>query len=287
MTTKLTSFSLKDIHPDEMQQSLDGFQMTSDYAVAKGLRFAGNPYVKSGILVLLKEARVGIVSAGDAIVEIDLTKYHVTKGMIILLPHDTIVNIRSASNDYALNGTVLLPTINVDETIILSPDDDVRQDTVRIYETLCAFCQNHPDRKNVIEHLQRAIVDNVRVIQTAINPRPTTLSSSNRGEELLHRFKVLVSHNARRERKVSFYADQLCVSPHYLMSVIQHVSGQSVMAWVEHAAMLQAKVLLSTGNIPLSTIVSEMNFSTTTAFCRWFRRIEGIPPGEYKNHTQK
>lgn len=287
MNTKLTSFSLKDIHPDAMQQSLDAFQMTSDYAVAKGLRFAGNPYVKSGILVLLKEARVGIVSAGDAIVEIDLTEYHVTKGMIILLPHDTIVNIRSASNDYALNGTVLLPKINVDETIILSPDDDVHQDTVRIYETLCAFCQNHPDRKNVIEHLQRAIVDNVRVIQTAINPRPTTLSSSNRGEELLHKFKVLVSHNARRERKVSFYADQLCVSPHYLMSVIQHVSGQSVMAWVEHAAMLQAKVLLSTGNIPLSTIVSEMNFSTTTAFCRWFRRIEGIPPGEYKNHTQK
>lgn len=287
LENKLTSFSLKDIHPDAMQQSLDAFQMTSDYAVAKGLRFAGNPYVKSGILVLLKEARVGIVSAGDAIVEIDLTEYHVTKGMIILLPHDTIVNIRSASNDYALNGTVLLPTINVDETIILSPDDDVRQDTVRIYETLCAFCQNHPDRKNVIEHLQRAIVDNVRVIQTAINPRPTTLSSSNRGEELLHRFKVLVSHNARRERKVSFYADQLCVSPHYLMTVIQHVSGQSVMAWVEHAAMLQAKVLLSTGNIPLSTIVSEMNFSTTTAFCRWFRRIEGIPPGEYKNHTQK
>ena len=287
MENKLTSFSLQDIQPDTIRKSLDAFQMTSDYAVAKGLRFAGNPYVKSGILVLLKEARVGIVSAGEAIVEIDLTEHHVTKGMIILLPHNTIVNIRSASNDYALNGTVLLPTINVDETIILSPDDDVHQDTVRIYETLCAFCQNHPDRKNVIEHLQRAIVDNVRVIQTAIHPRPTTLSSSNRGEELLHKFKVLVSHNARRERKVSFYADKLCVSPHYLMSVIQQVSGQSVMAWVEHAAMLQAKVLLSTGNIPLSTIASEMNFSTTTAFCRWFRRIEGIPPGEYKNHTQK
>lgn len=287
MTTKLTSFSLKYIHPEAMQQSLDAFQMTSDYAVAKGLRFAGNPYVKSGILVLLKEARVCIVSAGDAIVEIDLTEYHVTKGMIILLPHDTIVNIRSASNDYALNGTVLLPTINVDETIILSPDDDVHQDTVRIYETLCAFCQNHPERKNVIEHLQRAIVENVHTIRKAINPQQSSLSSSIRGEELLYKFKVLVSHNARRERKVSFYADQLCVSPHYLMSVIQRISGQSVMTWVEHAAMLQAKILLTTSNESLSFIATEMNFSTTTAFCRWFRRIEGITPGEYKGQTQK
>ena len=116
--------------------------------------------------------RVGIVSAGEAIVEIDLTEYHVTKGMIILLPHDTIVNIRSASSDNAINGTVLLPTINVDAPIILHPDDDVRQDTMRIYETLCIFCQNQPERKNVIEHLQRAIVDNVRTIQLRVLAGP-------------------------------------------------------------------------------------------------------------------
>lgn len=285
MINKLTTFSLQDIQPDTIRQSLDSFQMTSDYAVAKGLRFVGNPYVKSGMLLLLKEARVGIVSAGEAIVEIDLTEYHITKGMIILLPHDTIVNIRSATSDYALNGTVLLPTINVDETIILHPNDDVHQDTMRIYETLSAFCQNHPERKNIIEHLQRAIVDNVRTIQTATNRHRSSQSPSIRGEEIFQKFKVLVSRNARRERKVSFYADQLCVSPHYLMSVIQRISGQSVMAWVEHAAMLQAKILLTTGNASLSSIAAEMKFSTTTAFCRWFKRIEGFTPGEYKNHT--
>lgn len=285
MINKLTTFSLQDIQPDTIRQSLDSFQMTSDYAVAKGLRFVGNPYVKSGMLLLLKEARVGIVSAGEAIVEIDLTEYHITKGMIILLPHDTIVNIRSATSDYALNGTVLLPTINVDTPIILHPNDDVHQDTMRIYETLSAFCQNHPERKNVIEHMQRAIVDNVRTIQTATNPHRSSQSPSIRGEEIFHKFKVLVSRDARRERKVSFYADQLCVSPHYLMSVIQRISGQSVMAWVEHAAMLQAKILLTTGNASLSSIAAEMNFSTTTAFCRWFKRIEGFTPGEYKNHT--
>lgn len=286
MANKLTKISLQDIQPDTMRQSLESFQMTSDYAVAKGLRFVGNPYVKSGMLLLLKEARVGIVSAGEANVEIDLTEYHVTKGMIILLPHDTIVNIRSASSDYAINGTVLLPTINVDAPIILHPDDDVHQDTMRIYETLCIFCQNQPERKNVIEHLQRAIVDNVRTIQTATSPRWSSQSPSIRGEEIFHKFKVLVSRNARTERKVSFYADQLCVSPHYLMSVIQRVSGQSVMAWVEHAAMLQARILLTTGNASLSSIAAEMNFSTTTSFCRWFKRIEGKTPGEYtKTHN--
>lgn len=287
MANKLTTFSLQDIQSDTIQQSLESFQMTTDYAVAKGLRFVGHPYIKSGMLLLLKEARVGIVSAGEAIVEIDLTEYHVMKGMIILLPHDTIVNIRSASSDYAINGTVLLPTINVDAPIILHPDDDVHQDTMRIYETLYIFCQNQPERKNVIEHLQRAIVDNVRTIQTATSPRWSSQSPSIRGEEIFHKFKVLVSRNARTERKVSFYADQLCVSPHYLMSVIQRVSGQSVMEWVEHAAMLQAKILLTTNKATISSIAEDMNFPTTTAFCRWFKRIEGKKAGEYTKAHNK
>ncbi|MCQ2254160.1 MAG: AraC family transcriptional regulator [Bacteroidaceae bacterium] len=285
MADKPTKFSLQDIQPDTMRQSIDAFQIASDYAVAKGMRFTGNPYVRSGMLLLLKEARVGIVSAGEAIVEINLTEYQVTKGMIILLPHDTIVNIRSASNDYALNGTVLLPTISVDEPIILHPEDDVHQDTFRIYDTLCTLCQNHPGRKNVIEHLQRAIVDNVCALRTSTLPLQSSQTSSSRGEDIFRMFKLLVSRNARTERKVSFYADQLCVSPHYLMSVIQRVSGQSVMAWVEHAAMLQAKILLTTNKATLSSIAEDMNFPTTTAFCRWFKRIEGFPPGEYKNHT--
>lgn len=286
MTKKLTTFSLQDIQPGTMRQSLDSFQMASDYAVAKGLRFADNPYVSNGMLLLLKEARVGIVSGGEAVVEIDLTEYHVTKGMIILLPPDTIVNIRYASSDYALNGTIFLPTISVDEPIVLHPDDDVHQDTMRIYETLCAFCQNHPERRNVIEHLQRAIVDNVCAIQADKKPQLSSLSAGSRGEEIFYKFKVLVSRHAHKERKVTFYADQLYVSPHYLMSVIQRISGQSVMAWVEQAAMLQAKILLTAGNASPSSIASQMNFPTTTAFCRWFKRIEGITPGEYNKQTK-
>ena len=200
MSKELTRFSLQDIQPDTIRQSLDSLHMTSDYAVAKGLRFTDNPYVSNGMLLLLKEARVGIVSGGEAVVEIDLTEYHVTKGMIILLPPDTIVNIRSASSDYALNGTIFLPTISVDEPIVLHPDDDVHQDTMRIYETLCAFCQNHPERRNVIEHLQRAIVDNVCAIQADKKPQQSSLSAGSRGEEIFHKFKVLVSRHDRKER---------------------------------------------------------------------------------------
>lgn len=71
------------------------------------------------------------------------------------------------------------------------------------------------------------------------------------------------------------------------MSVIQRVSGQSVMEWVEHAAMLQAKILLTTNKATISSIAEDMNFSTTTAFCRWFKRIEGKKAGEYTKAHNK
>lgn len=37
------------------------------------------------------------------------------------------------------------------------------------------------------------------------------------------------------------------------------------MEWVEHAAMLQAKILLTTNKATISSIAEDMNFPTTTA----------------------
>lgn len=281
MTKRLTPFSLHDIQPDAMHQHLEEFTKTADYAVAKGLRIESNPYIKPGEMFLMREARLAFVRSGEAVIEVNLTDYIISQGMIVLLPHDTIVNVKSISDDYLLNGTVLMPGISVEEVVLLRPDEDDYDDLVRIYDTLCHFCLRHKARKHVIELLQRALVEDIRSIEKVRLTEGHVPSPLSRGEEIFRRFKTLVSHNARTERKVAFYADKLCVSPHYLMAVIQRVSGQSVMQWVERAALLQAKVLLSTSDQSLSSLSAEMNFPTTTAFCRWFKRIEGVTPGEY------
>ena len=46
-------------------------------------------------------------------------------------------------------------------------------------------------------------------------------SRLSRQEELFRRFIALVNQHSKHERSVNFYADKLCLTPHYLSSVIR------------------------------------------------------------------
>lgn len=283
MTKHIPTFALGNINANDIKPCLDNFILANDYALAQGMSFNNNPYVERGRMILLREARMGFVVSGKAQLEINLTEYHVETGMIILLPADALVCIKSSSDDYRLSGTVFKPNIQVNDIITLASDDDCYGDAAAIYNTLCTYCQHHSNRDNVVELLQRALLEHIRAIHTDTSVIHDGSTPKTRGEELFHRFKLLVSRHAHTERRVAFYAEKLCISPHHLMSVVQNISGQSVLHWVEHSAMLYAKVMLSTTDKSLLQISSDMNFPSTTAFCRWFKRIEGMSPGEYRD----
>ncbi len=50
--------------------------------------------------------------------------------------------------------------------------------------------------------------------------------------------------NTANVNDISFYADKLCLTPHYLSTVIREVSGQTVMQWINKPLFFEAKVLL-------------------------------------------
>lgn len=79
-------------------------------------------------------------------------------------------------------------------------------------------------------------------------------------KELFRRFIALVNQHSKHERSVNFYADKLCLTPHYLSSVIRETSGQTVMQWINQAVILEAKVLLKHSNLLVFQISDELNF---------------------------
>ena len=105
---------------------------------------------------------------------------------------------------------------------------------------------------------------------------------ASRQEEILTRFIDLVNTHAVENRKVSFYADKLCLSPHYLCALIRKASGLTVGEWVERAVVQEAKILLRYSNKPVASIADELNFASSSFFCKFFRRLTGMSPGAYR-----
>jgi AraC-like DNA-binding protein len=113
-------------------------------------------------------------------------------------------------------------------------------------------------------------------------------SMSNKQEEktgqeaLVEKFLDLVQTHYREERELNFYADKLCLTPMHLSKVVKAASHKSANEWINDHVILEAKALLKSTNMTILQISEELNFPSQSFFGKYFKRIVGISPKEYK-----
>lgn len=102
---------------------------------------------------------------------------------------------------------------------------------------------------------------------------------------LYTRFCNLVAAHYREHRDVKFYASQLGYSPRYFSNLFLKASGGiSALEYIGQYVCTLAKRNMDTD--PHQTIKAtalELGFPTTGNFCRYFKRVTGIYPQEYKD----
>lgn len=106
-----------------------------------------------------------------------------------------------------------------------------------------------------------------------------------RQEEVFNRFLELVNKYAVHERSCAFYADRLCLTSRYLSTLIRQASGRTVMDWVNEAVMQEAKLMLYYTDKLVYQIADELNFPNASFFCKYFRRMTGMTPKDYRQEN--
>ena len=101
---------------------------------------------------------------------------------------------------------------------------------------------------------------------------------------LLDRFLLLVEEHFREQRDVGFYADRLCLTPKYLSKVIRDSSGASAGEWIDGYVALEAKALLKSTGMTVRQISDELNFPSQSFFGKYFKRVAGMTPKEYREN---
>lgn len=279
---KLNVFSLGQVDENVMNEKSGGIVITNGSAIVQAIDVESNPYISRGQTYIFHESRMGIVTSGTAELEVNLTSHHLSLGDIITMPAESIVTIKDYSNDYKLSVLLFPENTPVFDVIHISAENDAQGDITDLYNRLWSICTHTPDRKTVIIHLQQAIIATLKAIQQEVLSSSQANTHSNRQEEILYRFKQLVSRHAAHERSVNFYASQLFVSPGYLMTIISKMSGKSVRAWVDQASILYAKALLAQTNMQIGEVAEKLNFPTQTAFTRYFKHHTGTTPFNYR-----
>ena len=112
-------------------------------------------------------------------------------------------------------------------------------------------------------------------------------SSHNRSTELYRDFTKAITAYLKQRSDVAYYADFLNVTPRYLAQVTNRISGMTPKAIIEqHLEDAICNELFNTGKT-IQEIAYEYQFSSQAHFTKFFKRITGYTPSNYrKNHIQ-
>lgn len=140
--------------------------------------------------------------------------------------------------------------------------------------------KHHFRRETVRSLLTTMIYDLSNIIfrmQNTVDRRQT------RGEAIFTQFLQLVELNFRHERRVSWYAKQLCISPKYLSEIIKQVSRRTPNDWIDNFVTLEIRVLLRNSTKSIKEIAQELNFPNQSFFGKFFKEHVGMSPSQYRN----
>ena len=103
-----------------------------------------------------------------------------------------------------------------------------------------------------------------------------------RPDAIFTKFIKLVEENCRKERRVSWYAQQMCITPKYLSETIKQVSHRTPNDWIENYVTLEIRVLLKNTTKSIKEITKELNFPNQSFLGKYFKENVGMSPSEYR-----
>ena len=59
-------------------------------------------------------------------------------------------------------------------------------------------------------------------------------------------------------------------------------SGRSVRTWIEIYVVTEAKAMLRDSSMTIQQIAEELNFPSQTFFGKYFKRVTGMSPNQYR-----
>ncbi|XHR96869.1 helix-turn-helix transcriptional regulator [Mucilaginibacter sp. UC70_90] len=104
-------------------------------------------------------------------------------------------------------------------------------------------------------------------------------------QTLIRNFQKLIEQHYIHVKLPKDYAELLYITPNHLNAVCKDVLGLSAGEVIRNRTLLEAKRLLTNPRLNISEIAFNLNFSDNSYFTKFFKKIEGITPEEFRKKT--
>jgi transcriptional regulator, araC family len=277
----INPFSMDNIDINELSKQQERIMMTDDVVVVLNGHLQHTRFLEKEKIYQIVEPRLVLGMDGQADICLNLQDYHLEKGCLLLLPSDTILEIKNVSDDARVVALVFREGINLTDEIVLNASPAEFSRILRMIYLTWDILQLKPYRRKTIQNLLQSIISDIQYIKD-IADESEKHDQSTRTQDVFMQFKRLVHKYCFSERSIPFYASQLHVTPHHLSAIIRKASGHSVMYWVNRATIQEAKLLLKTNDALGYEIADQLHFPSASAFSKFFKRETGMTPKMYQ-----
>jgi putative araC-type transcription regulator len=222
------------------------------------------------------------VSAGDVIIiseEQVVADYMLSqdcKGIALIMSYDFFQNIVSGIHE--LSALFLFarthPVFHLDDNQTKALENDIEHIKEKIVDTGHRF-----RRELVMTMLKALVIDMSNIIYRF---QQVGEAGQTRAEVIFRDFIQTVEKNYRTERRVSWYAQQLCITSKYLSETVRTVSRRTPSDWIDSYVTRELRVMLRNSTMSIKQIADELNFANQSFLGKYFKEHVGMSPSKFR-----
>ncbi len=282
--------SIEDITPADHRIGDDILLIDNSHTMRAELSSDNEPFRINMTMAIIYEQ-------GSADLKINMRDYHIEAPAVLLVLNDQIY--QSAGHSEDLRSKVILMSRSFSDSLfansgeILPLKSSIMKNPVmkieneeNVFGQFFQLLQNiaaSPRQEFKIEsarHLTLSMFYGYSHLKHEVNE---VKSTNSRQEEIFTKFTELLERHHKKEREIAFYADKMCMTSKHLSQVIKDYTGKTALGLIEEYVISEAKSMLLSTTMSIQQISDELKFPSQSVFGKYFKRVAGISPSEYRN----
>lgn len=235
---------------------------------------------------------------GKAQYSIDTREQTVKPGDLLFISERHIVDNYMASPDFECLCIMVSTEFyhgfiqnvkNVSSLLLFSMNNPVVSLTPREIQVYSNYYQTirekmsdrgHHYRTNLVKALLLAMFYDMSNVIWRVEQQES--KSQTRADVIFANFIRLLEQHFRQERRVSWYAEQLSITPKYLSEIVKQVSKRTPNEWIDNYVILEIRVLLKNSTKSIKEIAEELQFPNQSFLGKFFKEHIGVSPSQYR-----
>jgi AraC family transcriptional activator of pobA len=236
-------------------------------------------------------AEILFFTKGGGYHEIGNSKYNIETNSIHYIPELTIHNLK---RDISSDGfTIAFKTKYLEQNNVHQFVNPLKIDSFALCPSKKEFKELLALSRNLIRRLQKekgyyqkkCFLLSLELLLNAIASEKGDIHNNSSKTSLLKNFKYLVKTNVYHQRNLSWYAEQLNVSPKYLGNYVKKELSTSSKNYIMQSLISIVKKDLLNTNKPLSHIAIDYNLNSSS-LSKLFKKHVGYTMIEYRSNKK-